>query len=341
MSDCPTIRADCVSSNQVVVNWMAPGQRHECKIIEKRIKQKSRNAKKGDTHPMDRSETTECPIVDKLECSPECQIVEQNVSKKRRNRTRQKSLPANRIEDCIYVTDMPHYLTLIPTDNCHVKSMIPNGTTTKDFGIPPPPAPPSQFDGRDMVATSHNGSAKAVPNSNSCWQFEHRQTASISTSSCQTQKMSKKRRSIQAEAIQLDDEPPPPPPPPIFCGSEVYDRVLPPPPPQMVGCESDDIVAVVEDHRHRERRRPPLPAPQPKPRFDAYTNIFELPNMTKIINHLTSRIYYFYALRWGLKALHRKWGILKICPNLQDIIYEWPIITLDLIEYMKDFFWVF
>ncbi len=126
---------------------------------------------------------------------------------------------------------------------------------------PPPPAPPA-FEGPEcMMTSSHDNMASScgpIVVSDTCWQFEHRRSRSC-------HRIGKKRMSIQAEAIQLDDEPPPPPPPPIFCSPDMYDRVLPPP-PQMVSCENDDIVAVVEDHRHRERRRPPMPAPQPKPR---------------------------------------------------------------------------
>ena len=217
----------------------------------------------------------------------------------RRSRARQKSLPANRLDDCVYVTtdQPPHYLTLIPSQNCQLltsqqncqmvtsqncqlmnASHFTNGVATnmehhqQQQPSPPPPPAPLAFEGPEYKMTSshdHMTSSCGPVVSDTCWQFEHRRSKSC-------HRLAKKRMSIQAEAIQLDDEPPPPPPPPIFCSPDLYDRVLPPP-PQMMSCENDDIVAVVEDHRHRERRRPPMPAPQPKPRCELnYIAIFLL-----------------------------------------------------------------
>ncbi len=228
MSDCPTIRADCVSSNRVVVNWTTPGEKQEC---------------------------------------PNNNVADHNVTpvtssvKKRRNRTRQKSLPADRLDECVYAAEIPHYFTLVPADNCPLKSAIINGGVNCYDTPTPPHHVPLQYDVSEPMM-SYEGNVVGE----TCWQFERRRSKSC-------QRMTKKRMSIQAEAIQLEDEPPPPPPPPIFCGPEVYDQVLPSPPQMMSTCDDDNIVAIVEDHRHRERRRPPMPAPQPKPRTIFQTHV--------------------------------------------------------------------
>lgn len=262
MSDCPTIRADCVSSNQIVVNWTFPSERQECRL--------------------------ECRNV------AEHNAVTSSV-KKRRNRNRQKSLPAERLDDCIYATDGASFYPMIPVDNSHIvqqqqqqqlqlqqqQQQQPLSTNGFQSYSPPPPVPAHYNipDPAMMMAPYDPGN---VVVGDTCWQYEKRRSKSC-------QRMNKKRMSVQAEAIQLDDEPPPPPPPPVFCGPEMFECVIPPPMSMMTSCENDDIVAVVEDHRHRERRRPPMPPPQPKPRTIFQTNIVPRSRSKSSSNLLSDR----------------------------------------------------
>ena len=233
MSDCPTIRADCVSSNQIVVNWTFPSERQECRL--------------------------ECRNV------AEHNAVTSSV-KKRRNRNRQKSLPAERLDDCVYSAEAASFYPMIPADDClNVQQQQPPLSTNGFQSYSPPPPVPAHFNIPDpMMMAPYDASNVVV--SDTCWQYEKRRSKSC-------QRMTKKRMSVQAEAIQLDDESLPPPPPPVFCGPDLFERVIPPPMTMITSCENDDIVAVVEDHRHRERRRPLMPPPQPKPRTIFQTNI--------------------------------------------------------------------
>ena len=248
MSDCPTIRADCVSSNQIVVNWTFPSERQECRL--------------------------ECRNV------AEHNAVTSSV-KKRRNRNRQKSLPAERLDDCVYTTEVASFYPMIPAENSHnPQQQQPLSTNGFQSYSPPPPVPAHYNLPDPMMMTAYDASNVVV--GDTCWQYEKRRSKSC-------QRMAKKRMSIQAEAIQLDDEALPPPPPPVFCGPELFDRVIPPPMAMMTSCDNDDIVAVVEDHRHRERRRPPMPPPQPKPRTIFQTNIVPRSRSKSSSNLLSDR----------------------------------------------------
>ena len=186
--------------------------------------------------------------------------------KKRRNRNRQKSLPVEQQlqqqiqlqqqplqqrafdDDCVYVTDMQQqFYSFVPAETISIQHQpLPLSTNGfKPYSPPPPPLPPHFDVPEPAIASAHDGTCNVI--TDTCWQYEHRRRSK----SCQ--RPNKKRKSIQAEAVQLEVEPlPHPPPPPIFCGGpEMYERVLPPPPQlQMMASCNDDIVAVVEDHRH-------------------------------------------------------------------------------------------